>query len=137
MNTTSFSNEDRRWMLVDDNADLLAMLARLVANLTSATVECHVSAESALAAFAADPESYDLVITDFEMPGMDGVELCRRVRAISPTPKLFLTTGSGLFSEAAALHQGFNALLNKPFPRFALQEKLAAAGLLEPELCAA
>src|SRR5580692_8221885 len=124
-------NESRRWMLVDDNTEILMTLSALVENFTTATIECHDSAHSALAAFAAAPDSYELVITDFEMPAMDGVELCRRLRAISPAQKVFLATGSGFFSEVAASHHGFCALLNKPFPLVILQEKLAATGFLD------
>jgi two-component system cell cycle response regulator len=137
MNPIFSSKENRRWMLVDDNAETLAMLSALVENFTTATIECHDSPQSALAAFAAAPDSYELVITDFEMPGMDGVELCRRLRALSLGQKVFLTTGSGFFSEVAACHHGFSALLNKPFPLVVLQEKLAAAGLLDGAVCAA
>jgi CheY-like chemotaxis protein len=111
MNPTFSLNDDRRWMLVDDNPEILTM-------------------------FSAEPGRYDLVITDFEMPGMDGVELCRRLQAISPGQKIFLATGSGFFSETAAGHYGFSALLNKPFPLMILQEKLVAAGLLEAAACA-
>ena len=113
----SFANlTGTRWMLVDDNEDILLMLSALLENLTSAKIECYHSPQSALAAFIQSPDSYELVITDYEMPGMDGVELCRRLHSLAPTQKIFLTTGSGFFTEAAAQHAGFSALLNKPFP---------------------
>ena len=136
MNQITSSKENRRWMLVDDNQEILLMLCVLVENFTTAPIECHDSPRSALAAFAAAPDSYELVITDFEMPEMDGVELCRRLRALCPAQKVFLATGSGFFSEVAASHHGFSALLNKPFPLVALQEKLARAGLLDETVCA-
>lgn len=122
----SFTNPaGTRWMLVDDNEDILLMLSAGLENLTSAEIECYHSPQSALAAFIRSPDSYELVITDFEMPGMDGVELCRRLRAISPAQKIFLATGSGFFTEAAARHAGFSALLNKPFPLSVLKTALA------------
>jgi CheY-like chemotaxis protein len=129
------SAEVRRWMLVDDNLELLMMLSAFVEKFTSAAVECHDSPESALAAFEAAPDRYELVITDFQMPRIDGVELCRRLQAITPGKKVFLATGSGYFSETAASHYGFSALLNKPFPIAALEQKLAAVGLLEETAC--
>lgn len=121
--------ETKRWMLVDDNSDILRMLAAVIGNLTDAEIECHEAPGPALAAFAAAPEQYELVITDYEMPGMDGVELCRRLRAISPAQKILLATGSGFFTEAAARHAGFCALLNKPFPAATLREALVEAGV--------
>ena len=130
-------SEAGRWMLVDDNEDILSLLSAVMENLTDAEIVCHNSPQSALAAFAAVPEKYGLVITDFEMPGMDGVELCRRMLAISPAHKIFLATGSGFFSEAAARHAGFRALLHKPFPLETLRAALAKAGLKMKTACAA
>jgi CheY-like chemotaxis protein len=125
--------EDRNWMLVDDNADVLELTSALVENLTDAEVECFNSPQAALAAFADAPEKYEVVITDFEMPGMDGVELCGRLREISSAQKIILATGSGFFTEAAARHAGFSSLLNKPFSIEKLCATLISAGV-ETEL---
>ncbi len=124
MNTISFPTATH-WLLVDDNKDILRLMSTVLEGLTDATIECFNTPQSALAAFAESPEKYALVITDFEMPGMDGVELCRWLRDISPAQKIFLATGSGFFTEAAARHAGFSALLNKPFPLSALKSALA------------
>lgn len=116
-------------MLVDDNAQILTVLSAFARHFTDATIECHVSPKEALMAYAAAPESYELVITDFEMPGMDGVELCRRLHSVSAVQKVILTTGSGCFSDAAARHYGFSALLTKPVPLVALSDVIEALGL--------
>ncbi len=129
MNTFYTTTENSRWMIVDDDQKILALLAAVLKNLTRAEVECHASPASALAAFAARPGKYELIITDFDMPGMDGVELCRRVHDIAPGQEIFLATGSGVFTEDAACQAGFGALLNKPFPVSALQAALNGAGL--------
>jgi CheY-like chemotaxis protein len=115
---------------------MLAMLASLMEKITRAEIECYSSPESALAAFAAAPGKYELVITDFDMPDMDGMELCRRLREISPAQEIFLATGSDAFTEETAWHAGFNALLNKPFPLATLRDALAAAGLENEMVCA-
>jgi CheY-like chemotaxis protein len=114
-------------MLVDDNEDVLILMSAMLENLAGAPVECFNLPHAALAAFKNAPDKYELVITDFEMPGLDGVELCRQMRAISPGQKIFLATGSGFFTDAAARHAGFSALLNKPFPLSALKAALAEA----------
>ena len=122
----SFANlTGTRGMHVDDNADLLLMLSTVLENLTSAEIECYHSPQSALAAFIQSPDSYELIITDYEMPGMDGVELCRRLHSLAPTQKIFLATGSGFFTDTAARRAGFSALLNKPFPLSDLKAALA------------
>jgi len=129
MNNHFAPTQKSRWMLVDDNADVLSLLTALVESLTDAEVECHGSAKSALAAFAAAPGRYDLVITDYEMPGVDGVELCRQMLALAPAQKILLATGSGFFTEAVARHAGFSGLLTKPFPIETLRETLDKAGI--------
>jgi CheY-like chemotaxis protein len=131
MNTFHASTETR-WMLVDDNQEILNMLSAMLKNLTNAAVECFTTPAAALEAFQAAPGGYELVITDFEMPGMDGVELCRRLREISPEQKVFLATGSGFFTAAAARHAGFCALLTKPFPLSALKSALSETFASEP-----
>jgi two-component system cell cycle sensor histidine kinase/response regulator CckA len=135
MNTFPISDENRRWLLVDDNADMLLMLSAVLARVTSANLECHDTPQSALAALIAAPQQYELVITDFQMPEMDGVELCRRLRQVAPEQKVILATGSGYFSPQAARRAGFCALLNKPFPLAELTAALAAAGIENEAAC--
>ena len=137
MNEFFDANERPCWMLVDDNAEVLKLLATVLKNFTTATIECHNSPYSALGAFAAAPNKYELVITDLEMPGMNGVELCRRLHGISTRHPVFLATGSEYFSETAARRAGFSALLNKPFPAAALYGALASAGLAQEAAWAA
>ena len=129
MNHSFSPLETRRWMLVDDNTDALGLLTALVENLADAEIERFSSPLAALAAFAGAPEKYAVVITDYEMPGMDGVELCRRLRALKPAQKVMLATGSGFFTGAAARQAGFCGQLNKPFPLAALRAALAGAEL--------
>jgi CheY-like chemotaxis protein len=137
MNTSTFNQPPRRWLLVDDDFATLRVLERLLRRLTNAAIECHHSAETALAAFAAQPEAYELVITDFQMPDLNGVELCRQLRQVSVGPKIFLATGSGCFSEESARAAGFDALLDKPFALTDLQAALANAGLATAHSCLA
>ena len=121
--------QKKHWMIVDDAADILSLVSKLAENLTDTEIECFNSPQAAQAAFMAAPEAYKLVITDFEMPGMDGVELCRQLRRISPAQKIILATGSGFFTAAAARHAGFCGLLNKPFLIDQLRDALAEAGV--------
>ena len=129
MNTFFTITENTRWMIVDDNEQMLLMLSAVLKEKTSAEIECYRSPVAALAAFTAEPGKYELVITDFEMPEMDGAELGRRLRALSLSLQIFLATGSGQFTKATAYHAGFTALLIKPFPVSELHAALAAAGL--------
>ena len=124
-------------MLVDDNADFLRMLSTALPMITDAEIECFNSSTEALAAFALAPERYALVMTDLEMPDVNGVELCGRLRLIAPAQKIFLMTGSGLFTAATARQAGFDALLNKPFSTAMLRTFLAASEVESDTICAA
>jgi len=137
MNTAFTPAENRRWLLVDDNEDMLTMLSAVLGHVTSATIECHNSPQSALAAFIAAPDQFELVITDFQMPGMDGVELCQHLHKVAPEQKVILATGSGFFSPEAAREAGFRALLNKPFPMSELHDALEAASIENEAACLA
>jgi two-component system chemotaxis response regulator CheY len=60
----------------------------------------------------------DLVLTDVNMPGMDGIELVRSLRALDHyrfTPMLMLTTESGLDKKQAGKEAGATGWLVKPF----------------------
>lgn len=132
MNTTLFPTEaapQPHWMVVDDNKDLLLMMKMILEEVHGHAVECFDSPQAALQAFASAPDKYELVITDFEMPEINGVELCRRLRAVAHGVKVFLATGSGFFTEADAAHAGFLGLLNKPFRLEKLKAILTDAGV--------
>ena len=66
-------------------------------------------------AFAAEPQSYDLVLTDQTMPRVSGLELARQIRAIRPDMPVILYTGYGEdIAEAELAASGVRALAKKP-----------------------
>ena len=117
-----------RWMVIDDNDGVLELLGDLLENLRGAEVCRFRCPVKALEEFSATPENFQFVVTDLEMPGMDGVELCRRLHAISPRLKILLTTGSQIITEVEAIQSGFCVLLPKPFPAHALLKAVETAG---------
>jgi CheY-like chemotaxis protein len=124
----------KRWMIVDDDEGALTYMCAMVSKLGVTNIECFTSAEDALLAFEAAPEAYELVITDFQMTGMDGVELSRRLFYIAPKVKILLVTGSHLFNDEVAAREGFAGFLKKPIQPPALQRALEAiaAGKFSP-----
>jgi CheY-like chemotaxis protein len=86
-----------------------------------------VPAESggeALRLIASKPD-IDLVLADFAMPGMNGVELTRAVHATRPTLPVILVTGYGDLEKLREF--GESRLLQKPFSEGELMDKIAAA----------
>ena len=117
-----------RWLVVDDDKNALDAVVQLLAAVSDAEIWSYPSPRQALDAFAAAPESFELIVTDFEMPGMNGVDLRRHVQALAPTTKVLLTTGSGRFTDESARQNGFCGLLCKPFSIATLKQKLSAMG---------
>jgi response regulator RpfG family c-di-GMP phosphodiesterase len=77
-------------LIVDDDADVLAALSESLSG-TGYRIVCSTSAEEALEALGA--ESFAVVISDQNMPGMKGLELLERVREIQPLCSRILITG--------------------------------------------
>lgn len=128
--TTSTGPARARWMVVDDNDSVRELLARVLGSLRDVEICCFADATDALNALAAEPDAFEFIVTDLEMPGISGIEFCRRVRQRHPQMQILLATGSGLVTYREALDLGFCGLLSKPFPLAVLQRTLAAVGVL-------
>lgn len=103
------------WMVVDDDDSVRNFIVAVLEMRGVADVSSFRCGSEALAAFAAKPDQFTFVITDLDMPGMNGVELCQRLRALAPQLKIALATGNGSITEIEARQSGFNGLLSKPF----------------------
>jgi CheY-like chemotaxis protein len=78
-------------------------------------VEAFTSSTEALARFEANPERYDLVITDMYMPHLSGDRLARQMLAIRPELPIILCTGySRRISEEKVKAFGIRSLMMKP-----------------------
>ena len=63
-------------------------------------------------------QSFDLVFLDVDMPGMNGFELCTKLRALpahKKTPVVFVTSLNDLESRASSMMSGGNDFIGKPF----------------------
>jgi len=96
-------------LVVDDHVDTNEILCRLLRSLGHRTASAFTG-DGALAALASDRP--DLVILDMMMPGMDGFEVLRQVRAAPATAKLPVILYSGIAEpdfQACAIQRGANA----------------------------
>ena len=109
-------------LLVDDE-EVLASLGKRMLEQLGYTVTMKTSALEAVAAVRAQPEFFDLVITDLTMPVMDGTTLGGQLLQIQPRLAIILTTGySGVMTAGKVRELGFRELLNKPSTARALAE---------------
>src|SRR5579884_714910 len=95
--------------------------------LTAAGHEVTVVGDGALALRRLESHQADLVILDWMLPGLDGLEVCRRIRARSITPILMLTARAAELDRVLGLEVGADDYLTKPF---SMAELLARARAL-------
>ncbi|HVC50229.1 MAG TPA: sigma 54-interacting transcriptional regulator [Burkholderiales bacterium] len=114
-----------RILVVDDDADLRRLLTIRLSAM-GYIVEAVESAEKALGHLAA--QCPDLIITDYRMGGMDGMELFQEVKRSFPGLPVILLTAHGSIPDAvAATRQGVFGYLAKPFDSDILKEEVARA----------
>jgi DNA-binding response OmpR family regulator len=116
----------KRLLVIDDEPYVRDALKRVLED-DELSVDVAADAEAALVQLSS--QSYDLTILDVIMPGMDGVELIRRLRAEFPAMRVIAISGGGNFELAgygpeaittraylaAATSVGADAVLAKPF----------------------
>ncbi|MEX6502328.1 response regulator transcription factor [Pseudomonas zhanjiangensis] len=110
-----------RILVVEDNRDILANVLDYLA-LKGYSVDCAQDGLSGL--HLAATEHYDLIVLDIMLPGMDGYQLCKRLRedARCDTPIIMLTARDALDDRLRGLNAGADDYLLKPF---ALSELVA------------
>lgn len=112
-------------LLVDDDPDLLHLLSL---RLRAAGYQVHTatSAEQALSLLAAHPP--EVVLSDVQLPGMDGLRLFDEIHARNPSLPVILLTAHGTIPDAvSATAKGVFGYLTKPFDAAALLDKIQQA----------
>jgi PAS domain S-box-containing protein len=81
-----------RVLYIDDDAALVSLVTRLLVR-RGFRVSAHTNQKAALAELRADPAAFDLVVTDYNMPGLSGLDVARAVREIRPGLPVAVTSG--------------------------------------------
>lgn len=119
-------------LLVDDDRSILRIVAHW---LTSEGYQTFQAADGEEALKLIEGDCPDFVLTDWEMPRMDGLELCRRLRQMKLPHYvyvIFLTVKAGLEETVAGLEVGANDFLRKPIEKCELLARMrAGARVLE------
>ena len=101
-----------RVLLVDDDARLHELLA---AYLSQNGFEVTGAADGRKGLDALETGSFDVVLLDVMMPGLDGIEVCRRIRATSRIPIVMLTAKGDETDRVVGLELGADDYVAKPF----------------------
>ncbi len=86
------TGEVRHILYIDDDESLVLLVTRMLAR-GGLRVSGYTNQREGLAALRADPAQFDLVVSDYNMPGMSGLDVAREVRAICPDIPVAVTSG--------------------------------------------
>ncbi|MBV7536769.1 response regulator [Duganella sp. sic0402] len=128
---TGYAGPRKTILVVDDVATNRALLRDLLGSLGFRTLEAENGSAGLQQAQAVQP---DMVLLDMVMPGMDGIETTRRLRAdqrTADTPVLMISASSTPEEEERSLEVGANAFLSKPVNEHDLLREIGAHLKLE------
>ncbi|OFZ81552.1 MAG: hypothetical protein A2583_04860 [Bdellovibrionales bacterium RIFOXYD1_FULL_53_11] len=123
-----------RILIVDDMPAMRGILSQMARDAGFSRIVEAEDGESAwmqVKCCACEPaDAFGLVVSDWNMPGMNGIELLRTVRAYTPTRDLpfFMVTGEGDHAHLSdAVEAGVTDYIVKPFTGTQLRDKIAKA----------
>ena len=103
----------KKILIIEDNRDLAHLLE---SNLRDLAFQVDLSFDGTAGLTKADSNNYDLVILDLMLPGLDGIEICQRLRRKSSyVPILMLTAKSSEMDRVVGLEVGADDYVTKPF----------------------
>lgn len=123
-------SETKRILVVDDEAQIIRVMRRIL-SAHQFDIRTAGDGESALDLF--NDWKPDLIVTDLQMPNMDGLELCRRVREVSDIPIIVLSVRDEEKTIVEALDTGADDYITKPFGTNELLARIRAGLRRLPE----
>src|SRR6202023_120156 len=120
------NKSDDRILVVDDDATSRKLLVR---TLSSAGYDCYESDNGAETLKLVHSEQPSLLLLDFDMPGLDGAEVLKRMRAdrdsaVAQIPAIMLTGHGGEESEVLCLEAGADDFVTKPINDAVLRARI-------------
>lgn len=125
-----------RILAVDDDPVFLMLLQNVLRRIGYTDLHCVQSGDDALTLLRKDTEGFDCFLLDIDMPKMDGIELCRRVRAMPghrQTPILMITAMDGHHFVEAAFRVGATDYVHKPIDDVEMRARLGVVRQLVDE----
>lgn len=125
-------------LLVDDSQTIRNIQKRVLAPLGGVVITEAADGIEALAAIAANPAGFHLILIDWNMPNMDGITLVNRIRQKDKkTPLIMVTTEAEKARVVTAIKAGVNNYVIKPFTPDALLDRVRKTLNLKPAPVAA
>jgi CheY-like chemotaxis protein len=119
--------QGRKVMIIDDDASVLR-LGQAILKLVEFVPENFSHPGDALKKFQANPDAYAAIISDLTMPGMTGIELAKRCRALRPEVPFILSSGYlDTQTQGGAQESGIAHFIRKPFDIAEFTAKLRVA----------
>ena len=123
-------NENQKVLVVDDEAQITRVLRH---SLTAHRYDVRTAADGLSALDTFKDWHPDLIITDLQMPEMDGIEFCREIRKVSTLPIIVLSVRGEEKTKVEALDAGADDYVTKPFGIDELLARVRAALRRSPE----
>jgi len=120
-------DKNMKILVVDDFSTMRRIVRNLLAELGFATANMQEADDGNSALTALRSSHVDFVVTDWNMPGMTGIDLLRSIRAdpaLKALPVLMVTAENSREQIIAAAQAGVNGYIVKPFTAVTLKEKI-------------
>ncbi len=114
-------------LIVDDSSTMRRIIGNVVMQLGHSRDDFDEAEDGVAAWKLLEAGQYDIVLTDWNMPNMNGLDLVKKIRAggaHQKTPIIMITTEGGKGEVITALKAGVNNYIVKPFSADVLKEKL-------------
>ncbi len=117
-----------RILIVDDSSTMRRIIGNVVQQLGVEKGNFDEAEDGVVAWKMLQEKTYDVILTDWNMPNMNGLELVKKIRSEGSshktTPTVMITTEGGKSEVITALKAGVNNYIVKPFNAQTLKEKL-------------
>lgn len=113
-------------LMVEDNESVSEMMSIFFENEGYEPTFCHDGLQG-YETYKKNPENWDIVILDLNLPSMDGIQICRNIRKISKeTPIIMLTARDSESDQVLGLELGADDYVTKPFSPITLLARIKA-----------
>jgi DNA-binding NtrC family response regulator len=108
------SNNTKLMSVVDDEHDIMSLFSDALSEIEDASVFGFIDSTLALEHFKLHQLDYSMIISDYRMPTMDGIELLKKVKAVNPSVKTILISAFDIDDKLFEECKCVDKILQKP-----------------------